>query len=201
MYQNTFLLLNGNAPKDTTSLKKADYIVCADGAFNWAKHCCKPDIIVGDMDSILQLPKDIATKILPKNKDCTDGQIGLRHLIELCAKSITIMGYRGGRADHEFFNYFLLAEGTLKTSCCIEDDDFFVQIVNKNIKKNIGKNKIVSLSPFLGSVHISYTKGLLYKIQDASFGLCNVAPISNVSVDDTIEIAVKSGTVLVFYQK
>lgn len=198
---NTFLLLNGNQPKDISVLKDADFILCADGAYNWAKSVCIPDLIVGDMDSIAEVPKDIPTLIYSKDKDYTDGQLGLQHLLDKNPHTITILGARGGRVDHEFFCYFLLANKNEKTAVRIDADDFFVELVDGTIAKNIGKDKIVSLSPFMGSVHILYTKGLQYPLKDATIDSCDIAPISNVTTTDTFEIKISKGKALVFYSK
>jgi thiamine pyrophosphokinase len=182
-------------------LQHADYVVCADGAYNWVKQYCIPDIVIGDFDSIDDMPSNIPTERYPVDKDYTDGQLGMQYLLELDPCKITILGARGKRADLEFYNYFLLSYSKPMVQIVLDAGDFWVELVSNNIRRTSNIGKIVSLSPFMGDVHISYTKGLQYCMTNVVYSAQGVAPVSNVVVDTQFEISVYSGQALVFYQK
>jgi len=200
-YHNTYLLLNGTPPKDCTELNNADYIVCADGAYNWAKHSCIPNIVIGDQDSVINLPKELPNIKFPKDKDLTDGMLALQHLLSINPSKITIMGARGGRADMDYYNYFLLYFSNPNTQIIMDAGDFWVELIRDNFVGRTSINNYVSLSPFMGSVHIQYTKGLKYEIRDVVYNIEGIAPISNIALQENFEIQVNSGMCLVFYQK
>jgi thiamine pyrophosphokinase len=162
---------------------------------------CKPDLIIGDMDSIKGNPSGILMERHKPDKDLTDGQLGLNVLLnEIKPSKITILGARGGRADHEFYNYFLLSYATHETRIVLYGGDSLVECLSKGQHvRPSAKGSIVSLSPFMGDVHIEYSKGLKYEIDNATYGVSGVAPISNVALGKQFELSIKQGKALVFY--
>lgn len=200
MYNNTFLLLNGT-PESANKLQGADYIVCADGAYNWARKLCKPNAIVGDMDSVQGLPSDLIVERYSKDKDYTDGHLAMQHLLKMHPTKITILGARGGRADMEFFNYFLLCYCTEQLQIVMDAGTQWIELANGNFKRKVDKNSKVSLSPFNGSVHIKYSKGLKYCLDDTEYFANGIAPVSNIALQNSFEIQVAKGMALVFYSK
>ena len=92
------------------------YIVAADGALTFLmKHKIKPDLIIGDMDSVSesQLASTQGSEILrfPKDKDFTDGELAIRHCLDRKIKTITLLGAldTGQETDHMLGNIFNLA--------------------------------------------------------------------------------------------
>lgn len=80
------------------------YLICADrGALYAQKLGLKPDLIVGDFDSLGYVPK-ANCKILQfkPEKDDTDLMIAVKQAIQLGFKRIKIFGAIGGRLDHTF---------------------------------------------------------------------------------------------------
>ncbi|MCG2691892.1 thiamine diphosphokinase, partial [Microgenomates group bacterium] len=60
-------------------LKKSDLLIGVDGG---AKRLGKPDLIIGDLDSIKAIPKDIPVlKLIDQDK--TDTQKALEYVVEL----------------------------------------------------------------------------------------------------------------------
>ncbi len=99
------LLLNGE-PYSGRIEKDGAFVVCADGAYSWAKGKIDIDCLLGDMDSC---PEDVAAdETYPAKKDFTDGEAGLYRLVSLGAKDIDIYGGFGKREDHFLGNLQLL---------------------------------------------------------------------------------------------
>lgn len=81
------------------------FIIAADSGLETAvSYGYKPDLIVGDMDSIKNLkilndfPRD-CVRIFPKEKDETDTEIALRMMFEKMSMKLFSWG-GGGRLDH-----------------------------------------------------------------------------------------------------
>lgn len=90
-------------------LLPSDYILCADSGY---KHCEKigitPNILIGDFDSIEDIPQGIIIKKLAEDKDYTDTNVCLDKAIFQGFKEILLVGMLGGRVDHSLANVQLL---------------------------------------------------------------------------------------------
>ena len=86
------------------------YIIAADsGYINCLELGLKPDLAIGDFDSLGFEPHICETKVFPKEKDDTDLMLAVRYALEKGFKDITILGALGGRFDHTFANVQALA--------------------------------------------------------------------------------------------
>lgn len=92
----------------------ADFIICLDGGWDIAKkENIVPDLIMGDMDSLLsELPENVSTERFPPEKDYTDLELALKKAIELATNNVMIIGGIGGRLDHTMANIQLLSQYT-----------------------------------------------------------------------------------------
>ena len=111
------------------SPKEEDLIIAADSGYKNAKACgVHPDILIGDFDSLGQVPDDVDEVLqLPEKKDLTDTQTAVEIAIERGATEIIIISGTDGRLDH-----------TLSTLAIIEG------LWNRNIRAIItsGQNRI-----------------------------------------------------------
>ncbi|HHY79606.1 MAG TPA: thiamine diphosphokinase, partial [Thermoanaerobacter sp.] len=96
-------------------LKDVDMVICADGGANHAYQMkIKPDLIIGDFDSIkeeiLEFYENEGVRIekFPPMKDETDTQLAMLKAIELGATDVTFIGVIGERFDHSYANLSLL---------------------------------------------------------------------------------------------
>ncbi len=86
-------------------------IICADNGYSHAINAgIKPDILVGDFDSIENLPCNENVKIitLPSKKDDTDTLFAIKIGLEKGCKDFRLYGCVGGRTDHSIANISLL---------------------------------------------------------------------------------------------
>lgn len=90
-------------------------IIAADSGYRTALRAgVRPDILLGDMDSIGFLPEAALQagemEIFTANpvKDDTDTMLAVRTAVARGARDIRIVGGTGGRCDHAISNFFLL---------------------------------------------------------------------------------------------
>lgn len=106
------------APDDAALLAGADLVIAADSGAAWlAGRGIRPDLVVGDMDSVdpallERLAADGATiERHPADKDASDAELAVDRAVRGGADEVVIIGaLRGGRLDHELANLLLLAD-------------------------------------------------------------------------------------------
>ncbi len=112
MYGEIFvccLILGGGEIRNYASVKAeirgVACVICADSGFS---HCAglgvAPDLLVGDFDSIAELPPDIQTMAFPAEKDYTDSTLAVREAVRRGYKTLVLAGMLGGRFDHSVGN-------------------------------------------------------------------------------------------------
>ncbi|MDR1573222.1 MAG: thiamine diphosphokinase [Clostridiales Family XIII bacterium] len=89
-------------------IREDDFVICADGGFDRAaaEHI-KPDIILGDFDSVGAPPRAAkGTRVLrfPAEKDDTDTMLALKHGLDAGFSDFVVVGGLSGRFDHSFAN-------------------------------------------------------------------------------------------------
>jgi len=107
------ILANGEFPKNIKLLKEAEFLICCDGAINnLLKTTIKPDLIIGDLDSINNKLKLQFSNIIVKIPDQNTND--LTKAINWCVKnnisSVKIIGATGKREDHSIANIALLTK-------------------------------------------------------------------------------------------
>ena len=90
---------------------EGDYIIAADaGCRHLERLGARPDLIVGDFDSLGRIPSFPNVEVCPVEKDDTDSMIALRHAVTLGCRRILLFGALGGRRlDHTLANIQALA--------------------------------------------------------------------------------------------
>ena len=113
------VVAGGNAaPEDAAQLADADLVIAADGGAAWlAEVGGRPDLLIGDMDSIRaelleRLQADgVAVERHPTDKDASDAELAVGAAASRHADEVVILGAFGGeRLDHELANVLLLAD-------------------------------------------------------------------------------------------
>ena len=85
--------------------KPGDYIIAADGGY---LHCQKaglvPDLLLGDFDSLKDLPPAKEIRRFPVDKDDTDSMLALKLGLDMGFRTFHLYGGAGGRPDHTLAN-------------------------------------------------------------------------------------------------
>lgn len=195
------LMLNGDVPSKRIIEKiSKDYTLCADGALNWCReNGIKVNFYVGDRDSVTGKIDDVDRIVFDKEKNETDGELALLHLITNQYDDITIYGAIGGREDHMFANFGLLLKAfNLGIKCKIVTENFDITLHSKIAEFEIKIGDTFSFAPFCDSVHIIRITGAQYDAKDLRLDLFSARGISNVAVEEKVKIQAKSGKFLLF---
>lgn len=180
-------------------------IICCDGgARHFQNSAIKPEVIIGDMDSIDadQLADYTADKIKiiehPPDKDFSDTELALDHALGLQPQEIVIWCALGGRIDHTLANIFLLCKAEdkgIKTSLVDEYCETFV--LDKKITFINEKGKTVSLLALTPEVTGITLSGFLYPLENGTLKMGESRGISNVIHEARAVINAASGKLLI----
>ena len=188
------------------SVSEGDLVIAADGGYDYLKRAgIKPDILIGDFDSIDELPSDADVEIIkhPVEKDDTDMFLAYKTGASRGYEEFYVYGGVGGREDHTFANYCLLLRAKNENNLMFLIGNCTRTFVIKNEKIKLNSNRGNSVSIFaIGSeaegVNIN---GLKYNANDISLRCDYPIGVSNSFVEnEEAEISVKNGALLIIQQ-
>lgn len=188
---------------------RADFIICADGGMNHlAKINKKPDIVIGDLDSINQLALDyiksnnIPVEKYPAIKDATDTNIAMEYLIDKGYKEIVLMGVTGTRQDHTMANIFLLStlhDKGIKGK--IVDDNNIIYLIDDYLELEYLEDSYLSIIPIVNEGIVISLSGFFYNLDREFIPFGSTHGISNKIIENIGIIKVHSGRALIFVSK
>ena len=185
---------------------EADYVIACDRGLEYAdRYGIKPDVIVGDFDSvsteILAGIDDRGARILryPKEKDDTDTLIAIKLALSEGFGDLVIVCALGGRTDHTYANFqaahYAAREGAF-VRICASNEDIFVFCDSEAVipRRDNASLSVFSLDNRSEAVCIRGTK---YELEDAI--LDNTFPIgvSNEFREEQAAISVRKGSLMV----
>ena len=205
MKMKNALIVNGglNSTK-RDQLGNYDLIVAVDSGTEQAyKLFLKPDLIIGDLDSIDEKTVKRAEKdevqILKyeTNKNETDFELALKYVIGKEIKDITIIGGEYGEIDHLF--------GVLTVIISFQEDqqiswihkDQTVLIPNSK-KITIGSNVEFSILPFTNLKNLNIS-GAQWNLDNENIEFGKSVTLRNISIDNNIEVSVEDGKFCLIY--
>ena len=179
-----------------------DFLLAADGGLRHLnKLNLKPHGILGDFDSLGFVPE--GAQVFPVEKDDTDSIYAMRMGLERGYRDFVLYGGLGGsRMDHSIANLqsllFLAARGARGRiygdgSCC-------TLIKNESISFPAEMKGNVSVFCMDGEARGVSIKGLKYELENAVLRSDFPIGVSNSFTGKTGHIAVRQGTLLVFYR-
>lgn len=176
-----------------------DYIIAADSGYNYLHSILvKPDVFIGDMDSVLVNVN--ADEIIKLNvmKDETDTEAAVNLALSKGYDEIIIYGGTGTRADHSLANMFLLKmihdSGAVG---CLIDEHNEIRYFEKEIVINGNSGELISIIPFSDLINTT-TKGLLYSLKGETLYIGKSRGVSNVMTGSSCRIKADSGYAFIF---
>jgi thiamine pyrophosphokinase len=187
----------------------SDLIICADGGARYLYQAgIRPDILVGDFDSIEPEIKEayqqsgIEIIKFPAKKDYTDMELALNLAIEKGATRIYITGATGSRLDHTISNIQLLHKLADKgVKGVIINRNNYIYLLTDCIRIPRKEGYYLSLVPATPKVEGITTKGLAYPLNDGTMVMGTGLGISNEFVSEWAEVSVKKGRLYVILSK
>lgn len=179
---------------------QADYIICADAGYEIAKSAgIVPDILVGDFDSLSEEPADFLRKVkLPVEKDETDTLYALRFAFSKGAKHIVLYGGIGSRFDHSYANVCLLQHAMVREiPMVVTDGNTEIYLTDSCLTLFGKKGCTVSVYAFSDVCEGVSLEGFYYPLENAFLEKYNILGTSNIVTEDTVQISVSEGNLLV----
>jgi thiamine pyrophosphokinase len=177
--------------------QKADYIIAADNGLALLHHLhIKPDLIIGDLDSVssstLKHYPETPIKKYPRKKDFTDSELSIQKAISMDPKEITLLAMTGNYFDHSyatlinlFRNYHKGIEIKIVTS-----NSVIFPVIGKMSLLHL-KGRRFSLFP-LSPVKQFRIEGSQYHFPKKNLKVTDYS-ISNVIINEKLEINFEKG--------
>lgn len=202
-YESALLICNGEPPSRRLVQKLAsrvDVVVAADGGANVARACgIRPDMIIGDLDSITPATKRLyasSSIIRVKRQDNTDLEKALDYLLSRKIEEVTIVGATGRRIDFTFANLSITWNYTSRMRITFVGDGWEAMPVESGKKIDARVGTTVSLIPF-GACSGVTLAGLRYPLNDATMKVGEIG-VSNVVKKSPFSVAVRRGKIMMF---
>ncbi len=185
------------------SPKPEDLVIAADGGYNTLlERGMRADLLIGDLDSIKDLPAGIELIRHPIEKDETDMHLAYIEGRHRGYERFEIYGGVGGRADHTFANYCLLS--LIKRnggSARLHGNGNIAYIIKNEATRVAGSpQKHISLFAFGGIARGVFIKGLFYELENGTFTPEFPLGVSNHFVENCGYIEVRDGELLVIQE-
>ena len=196
--KNALIINGGNNTTERDQIGEFDFVVAVDsGAEHAYKLFLKPDLVIGDLDSIDEktyervIKDNIEIKEYQEYKDNTDFEIALNHVMNMEIKDVTVIGGEYGDIDHLF--------GTLFTIVKLHTDENILWIHGEqNIlfpnseSIEIGINKNFSILPFSDLKNLSIS-GAEWNLKNENVEFGKSRTLRNISRNKQIDISVSKG--------
>lgn len=190
MENSCAIILNG---VDKINKVNEPFIICADGGYNLL--CgIKPDIIIGDFDSINSTNIDCEKIKYPANKDKTDSELCIDYALQNGYTHITFYGAIGGRCDQMLGNINLLGYCNKNNiSAKIAHKDCNIYFCDDYLSFKTTINSTISILAISEKIEIDNSSLVKYPIENLTIELFSSRGISNISLSENFYIKLKSG--------
>lgn len=189
-----------------------DYYIAVDSGLQFFyEQNITPDLIVGDFDSVnakalrfFEQHEGIEWMRLIPEKDDTDTECALRQAISRGYGQIHILGGTGSRIDHMLATVGLLGIGLEEhVEILLLDSHNRVRMIDKTIviSKKEQYGDYISLLPVTPEVIGVTLTGMKYPLSNYTMVCYKSLGVSNEIVEDTAEIQLKDGVLLVVESK
>ena len=179
---------------------KKDIVIAADGGYDILTETqIIPDILLGDFDSIENIPEHKEIIKHPSEKDDTDTFLAYKLGFEKGYRNFVILGGIGGRIDHTIAN--------IRTLSDIAENDGRGFLIGNEAILTVIKDSIEFPNTLNGYISIFSNekgtivteKGLKYALDNATLSPSTTLGTSNEFVGDRAEVSAKNGSLLVVW--
>ncbi|MDR9854113.1 thiamine diphosphokinase [Paenibacillus sp. VCA1] len=197
-------------PQYINEIQPADFVIGADkGALFLIRHGIKPDLAVGDFDSIspqeLKHVRAESGNIIecdPVDKDLSDTELAFEMAARQEPDFILLIGGTGTRMDHTLANVQMLNWALQhQIQCAIMDRNNYITLTGSTIEVLDRGFKYVSLLPMTPEVTGITLEGFQYPLEDATLKIGDSLGISNVLLGDRGRVSIASGLLLVIQSR
>lgn len=192
----------GECKKLDFTKKDGDIVIAADGGYKYLQQAgIKPDIVIGDFDSLVKAPEGEKIIRLKPEKDVTDTYAAVSEGIKCGYSRFNIYGASGGRIEHTLANIQLiasLAEKNMQASI-FDGSTVITAVTAKTLRFDSAYNGYISIFAHSDKCTGVCLRGLKYPLENAE--LSNLFPlgVSNEFLGVESKIVIGNGTAIIVY--
>jgi len=199
-----FIVSAGEVDSGVPKIPENAFIIAADRGLEYLRGWnIRPDMTVGDFDSLGYVPEDGGEIVRhPPEKDDTDTLLAVREALRLGFREIVILGGLGGRIDHSLANIQTLdyiaregAAGYLAGNGCV-----ITAVMNGGLRFTSEARGTVSVFAATTEASGVCLKGLKYPLTDYTMTPFFPIGVSNEFQGCPSSISVRSGVLTVVWQ-
>lgn len=180
-----------------------DCIVAVDGGLASLEAVgVKPDLAIGDFDSLGYVPKGMRVVRFPPEKAKSDMELALDKARSLKYNSAVIFGALGGRLDHTLANLQLFSKFSEAGMdiCAIDLESAIFFITGPDTfeapAQDCGTVSVFAMNDICEGV---FERGLKWELDDVSLSGRTSLGLSNELMGEAVLIGVEKGTLAIFY--
>lgn len=199
---STIIVGNGETPQGEIPmlfLQHARFIVCCDGALDkLLKIGMKPDVVIGDCDSISEDRRQQFKDIIIEDKDqeCNDLQKALKYCLRQQFGPIAILGASGLRDDHQLANLSILNMYAERMDLIMVSNYGLFSFISEDTTFASTPGQEVSVFSFDGQALFSFS-GLQYPVHNRRFAQLWEGSL-NKALGNSFTITLNNGRGVVF---
>ena len=208
MPRKAVLVCNGSIDSKNLRmhLSSDDFIIAVDGGANKLLGIgFRPNLLVGDMDSISERARKefsaVKSLVFPREKDFVDLEHAIQYCVEKNFSEVLILGAIGSRVDMSLTNVFLLLKFPEKMKAMIVHKNQEIFVIRKSATIEGIPGEIVSIFSIAGEARGLTLKGFKYELNDylLQFGIGK--GLSNELKEKKAVVSVSSGKLLCVHFK
>lgn len=193
----------GDCEKLDFKKTQADLIIAADAGYRHVlNYGLKPDIVIGDFDSLGEIPDAENVVRLNPVKDITDMHAAVETGIEKGFGDFVVYGATGGRIDHTLANIQLIASLSQRgfTAKIIDGNRIITAITDSSISFDNSMKGYISVFSHTEKSEGVSVEGLKYTLENSV--LTNSFPlgVSNEFIGTESVVSVKKGTLIIIFE-
>ena len=184
-------------------LEKGDIVIAADGGLKHTQSLgTKPDIILGDFDSLGYVPQ--GSEKYPVEKDDTDAMLAAKRGLSLGCREFLFYGSLDGpRLDHTVANFqtlsYLTEHGAKGTLIGLRQQVTLLKNGTLTFPKEAAGN--ISVFAFGGEAEGVSIRGLYYGLEKGTLTPAFPLGVSNHFIGEEAEVSVEKGRLLIVWDK
>lgn len=192
--------------------EEGDYVIAVDGGFSYCSQLkLKPDLIIGDFDSVSEKKREAIEKLkeqmphriitLPSEKDDTDMLAALKHGLSLGYADFRIYAGCGGRLDHTLANFqcLLYLKNHNAAGYLVDGDAVIFVLQNETMEFKGNMEGILSLFSMGKEAKGVTLRGMKYPLADYTMRNDFPIGISNEFTGQPASVSVRDGALLCIF--
>lgn len=201
---NKVFIIVGAGSMEGSELRIPDRaaVIAADGGYGYLLDAgVKPDIVLGDFDSLGYVPKAENVLTVPSEKDDTDTMLAVKEALARGAETVVLYGCLGGRFDHSIANLqalkYIAARGA--RGYLVGGGNICTVIKDGGIAFEADENGFISVFSMGEQARGVDLRGLKYPLSDATVTDDFPIGVSNEFTAVPSSVSVGSGFLLVIW--